>query len=130
MDELDTSATGLSFRPSKRRKVFRRRQEEEEDGDHVTAAISDAPGAIVSPTAVVERGIESETVGDVSKQRRPAAIRKRGVGFSSSRVQQGGDHVVTEESSALVPLDSVVEVAHSRFMAPTGQAIVKEDKHM
>ncbi|KXS95065.1 hypothetical protein AC579_2111 [Pseudocercospora musae] len=127
-ESVDAPAHAL-FRPSKRRKVFRKRnlgeaQEEEE------AAMGNAPPKERNGNDGRDDVEESSSVS--SAIRRPTA-KKHGIGFGGSG--SGTSAAMKEASSAdhaLVPRESQVSAAAKadRFVKPMGKAEVIEDKHL
>jgi len=139
MTEFDTVSEDVVFRSSKRRKVFRKRPDREEDVDTRTEQVmehSDTP-ALSKRTGseLIGNDEESETQSatDRAPLRKPGTSRKAGVGFSNSRGRRADDSQEPSEHNAVVragPVESATVAAASRFTMPTGQAIVKDDKHM
>ena len=117
------------FRPSKRRKVFRKRIAEEDD----QAAELQEDAAELDES----RGATDPSQQDANEQqpvvRRPVA-KKHGIGFSSSGTANPGagrQDVPTE--TALVPVvdkEAGDALRSDRFTKPTGKASVVEDKHL
>lgn len=126
------------FRASKRRKVFRKRPDEDEIVASVAPASSSAFPNEPSRTYLAPDDVEdANTVTEASrgglvKHRRIGQVRRAGVGFSSGQatsvaVEEGDDNLTIVVAE---PNPSTLDMSASRFMAPTGQAAVKEDKHM
>ncbi|KAF2152633.1 hypothetical protein K461DRAFT_294285 [Myriangium duriaei CBS 260.36] len=122
----DSSEEKVMFRPSKRRKVFRTRATDDEE-EGVFEAKKENPDTTKS-------GDEDDLKGfgrPKAHLRNP--FRKSGIAFSSgdrpNRDSSNGD----VNATALVPSNpaiSAAAMAASRFVVPTGQLAVKEDKHM
>jgi len=144
LDDVPNSEAAL-FRPSKRRKVFRKRAED--DDQHDLEPATDANGLIDRPPPPIEVPQDAarpqysdRPSGAMRVQRRPGAARKAGVGFSSAGSSGGRiDHTSNDTDSANIdtlvleriePTDSAAAIAANRFTAPTGQVVAKEDKHM
>lgn len=121
MPDDPAPATEPLFRPSKRRRIGRVKRDEDEDEEAPTAP-SDQQHAV----ADVHETEETAPTKSVIRQRKP----KTGIAFSNStlpRVAHDGDN---GQGQALVAVPDAVEIAHSRFMAPTGQVAATDDKHM
>ena len=137
MADDGADAGGIVFRASKRRKIFRKRHEDEDDNQSTTNQYEALDQSSILPTSSHEyrdadEGERGEGVGAASV-RRPGAHRKAGVGFSNSQTQRLVESEEPDESRAMIrsdPSASATAVASSRFTAPSGQAVVKDDKHM
>lgn len=138
MDQANDLPSEPKFRANKRRKIYRRRADEE-DGGHTALvapnATNDAPEASVVSLhdADDEAAAKATRRADMPIPKRSAPSRRGGVGFSSSHAQRPVRAEYEGDNLALVPTDTstgAVDFASSRFMAPTGQAVVKDDKHM
>ncbi|KAH0344282.1 hypothetical protein KCU81_g4865, partial [Aureobasidium melanogenum] len=114
---------GPVFRPSKRRKVFRKRREDDEtpEGDVATQPRS--------ATTVEKKQQEAEAETPLNYVR-PLGSRKGGVAFSSTRTaNDSGTSSVVDTNAPPTPLNAV-EHAQARFVAPTGHIASADDKHM
>lgn len=120
---------GPVFRPSKRRKVFRKRRDDDEisEGDVATRT-----GSATTADSKQQGESEAETRdGGVSlSYPRPLGSRKGGVAFSSTRTaNDSGTSSVVDTNAPPTPLNAV-EHAQARFVAPTGHIASADDKHM
>ncbi|KAK6000774.1 hypothetical protein QM012_003499 [Aureobasidium pullulans] len=120
---------GPVFRPSKRRKVFRKRRDDDEtsEGDVATQT-----GSAAAADDKQHGKAEAETKdGSVSLSYvRPLGSRKGGVAFSSTRTaNDSGASSVVDTNAPPTPLNAV-EHAQARFVAPTGHIASADDKHM
>ena len=127
----------VSFRPSKRQKIFRQRkgsEDDDSDGD-MSSPASPARSALgeASPLYPPSDGKEDNfSLSDVLRMRKVAQRRKGGVEFSSSTPQPQASFIApapppsAEQSTAL---SNPVSLIHSRFAPPTGQ-VADVDKHM
>lgn len=116
---------GPVFRPSKRRKVFRKRRD---DGDEAP----DGDVATVAGSSKQHQDVQAETRdGSVSLSNvRPLGSRKGGVAFRSTRtINDSGTSSVLDTNAPPTPLNAV-EHAQARFVAPTGHIASADDKHM
>jgi len=141
LDDVHNTKASL-FRPSKRRKVFRKRVEDDDQHDLEPATNADnlidrPPPPIEVPQDAARPQYPNQPSGAMRVQRRPGAAKKAGVGFSSSGTRT--DHTTTDAHSAdtnalaierIEPTGSAAAIAANRFTAPRGQAVAKEDKHM
>ena len=115
------------FRPSKRPKTFRRRADDEDDH---------AQHAIAQESTNVEHDQIAETPGDQEKDmqalqsRRATKARRTGVNFSSASSPRPSNQTQETAIAKIDPTQSATSTAAGRFTAPTGQAVMKEDKHM
>ena len=124
--EGDASSEPL-FRANKRRKVFRKRASSEEPTapENVTQDSVDA--------AAGEDGPEIEEVGSsgVVRFQKRAAVKKRGIGFTSSDAARNSEDVIEEKALILADNDEPEQTIHGdRFVKPTGRVVVTENKHM
>ncbi|KAK4497934.1 hypothetical protein PRZ48_010590 [Zasmidium cellare] len=126
MAENAEEAREALFRPSKRRKVFRKRVTGDEDAEGRQDGIAELTGSNGDVNAVEEDSHEG-----LSVVRRPAA-KKHGIGFSSNDATN--QTVVRQDvSTALVPVveqEAGNALQSDRFTKPTGNAGVVEDKHL
>ena len=118
MDEPTSNAASPVFRSAKRRKILRQRPGEEDhqrDERHREAADTPEPS-------------ESERVARVLK----SGLKKHGIAFASS-IRQAQRVEESNEESAMVSMhpDRTQRLARvDRFVKPTGQITVADDKHM
>ncbi|KAG9828440.1 hypothetical protein KCU98_g14203, partial [Aureobasidium melanogenum] len=119
---------GPIFRPSKRRKVFRKRRDDDEtsEGDVATQ-----PGsATTADNKQQEAEAETRDGGVSLSYVRPLGSRKGGVAFSSTRTaNDSGTSSVVDTNVPPTP-PNAVEHAQARFVAPTGHIASADDKHM
>ena len=124
---------GPVFRAHKRRKVFRKRADEDDDNDADTITPT-GPAAVADGDKDGEVEAEAKETAAVQRLRKPAATRKRGVGFTSTSESRrlGGDSGATSANNTDAPGTplSAVEHAQARFVAPTGHIASSDDKHM
>lgn len=118
---------GPVFRPSKRRKVFRKRRDDDEISE-------DGLATQTRPATTADnkqhREAEAETRDGGVSLVRPLGSRKGGVAFSSSRTaNDSGTSSVVDTNAPPTPLNAV-EHAQARFVAPTGHIASADDKHM
>lgn len=135
------------FRPSKRRKVFRKRLHDDD------TAIAQAPptstaGVIAAEERVVpattttaetneqgpERAPEADlSVAEILRRRKLGKARRGGIEFSNAAQAQRSMSETPQSSNALAVVDqerSVLDVAAGRFAPQTGQRVDVLDKHM
>ncbi|KAG9674988.1 hypothetical protein KCU95_g9335, partial [Aureobasidium melanogenum] len=114
---------GPVFRPSKRRKVFRKRRDDDETSEGDVATQTE------SATTADKKQQEAEAETSLNYVR-PLGSRKGGVAFSSSRTaNDSGTSSVVDTNAPPTPLNAV-EHAQARFVAPTGHIASADDKHM
>ncbi|KAH0372410.1 hypothetical protein KCU65_g1094, partial [Aureobasidium melanogenum] len=114
---------GPVFRPSKRRKVFRKRRDDDETSE------GDVATQTGSTTTVEKKQQETEAETPLNYVR-PLGSRKGGVAFSSTRTaNDSGTSSVVDTNAPPTPLNAV-EHAQARFVAPTGHIASADDKHM
>ena len=138
MAEVGDTSNDPIFRASKRRKIFRRRLEDDDTEQPVFNYGANLAGS--GPDAIGERAETEEATMEEAGARatwsssvRRAGMRKAGVAFTSGRVERSDREADDASSTSVVRRDAptdVVQNATSRFMAPTGQAVLTEDKHM
>ncbi|GAB7341057.1 hypothetical protein MBLNU457_7379t1 [Dothideomycetes sp. NU457] len=116
------------FRPSKRRKTFRKRAGEDEE-DIQSTEREDAH-RVLEDKMGQETVIEDDKTGDTTQTRRPAKPRRVGVNFSSAPSPRPKDQTSHTTLARIEPAQDATPTAVGRFTAPTGQAVQKEDKHM
>lgn len=123
-ESADAPADAL-FRPSKRRKVFRKRNLDDDQEDTV---VGNQPQKEPSPNNGGDHVNQSTNLSSVV--RRPNA-KKYGIGFGGSGNSAGMKEASSAEN-ALVPRGSQVSAAAQvdRFVKPIGKAEVVEDKHL
>ena len=128
------SVATFSFRPAKRRKVFRQRPAAESDSEGETPAPISPTAAATTVNSSESGSAESQNEGislaEVLRKRKGAQRRKGGVEFSSSTPQPQASIAappapIQATSEVLQP----VSLIQARFAAPTGQA-ADVDKHM
>jgi hypothetical protein len=115
------------FRANKRRKVFRKRAGSEEPtaAENVTRDSVDAAAGL--------DGSEHEEIGSsgVVKFQKKAAVKKRGIGFTSSETVRNSEDVVEERALVLANNEEPEQtIPGDRFVKPTGRVAVAENKHM
>ena len=138
VDQSESAALpAFSFRPAKRRKVFRQRREDADSGSEKETSGSASPGPLVavkgSPTALLSeaQGDDGLSLSEVLRMRKAAQRRKDGVEFCSSTPQPQATSVappsptVTQASET----STAISMINSRFAPPTGQ-VADVDKHM
>jgi len=116
------------FRPSTRRKTFRKRADDDEDDTPATDR-EDARGTMEEATLPATTTGE-ERAGDIAQSRRPGKSRRFGVNFSSAASARPMDQTDHTAIAKVEPVQDAMPAAAGRFTAPTGQAVQKEDKHM
>lgn len=131
MDTTETSEPQQEalFRPSKRRKVFRKRVAgDDQDAEERQGSSAELDGSGGDVNAVQEDFNHSLPV-----VRRPTA-KKHGISFSSSNApNQGATNQVAPTETALVPVieqETGNSLQGDRFTKPTGNVGVVEDKHL
>lgn len=117
------------FRPSKRRKVFRKRvagdDQDGEDRQGSTAELDEPSGDV--------NAVQEDHNQSVPVVRRPAA-KKHGISFSTSGA--ANQSIASEGLSTRMALVPVIEqeaasaLQSDRFTKPTGNVGVVEDKHL
>lgn len=139
---MDPAPPEPMFRASKRRKVMRKRANDDSSDQAssqapISARPTDIAVALSAPetSTYQERVTEEEQGGpaeQVLRQRKPLGARKRGIGFSNSITPRASatDDATEAGSSAMVPTETTVEFAASRFVAPTGHVAITDDRHM
>ncbi|KAL1306690.1 hypothetical protein AAFC00_005360 [Neodothiora populina] len=140
------------FRPSKRRRIARLKQTTSDDDDDnesasprptpldATCLEAVAAAERLSPSAAEHDGEEDGLRKRPSVlQRRPGNKRGAGLAFTSAAStrlkeahQDDGDSqaLTTATTTITNPGTSLTEQASSRFVAPTGQVVKLDDKHM
>lgn len=130
------------FRPSKRRKFYRKRTDAE---DHTSPTVSSAPPPPESMTVdelishhgyLVEsrdqkKDEEPLSVAEILRQRKAALPRKGGIEFTNSNTStsstlQTSDVLIVKEDDTPADIKSVIQ----RFTPQTGQVSDVADKHM
>ena len=129
------------FRPSKRRKFYRKRTDAEDEG---SSTISSAPppasmtvDELISHhahrTETEDRRTEGEplSIAEILRQRKAALRRKGGIEFTNSHTStstkpQTSDALVLKEDDTPADIKSVI----GRFAPQTGQVSDVADKHM
>lgn len=126
------------FRASKRRRIVRRKQDEDAFDDS-TPLQTPPPLQVTSQSLLGEATQNVTNIADESaqndapiRQRKPVTSKRGGIAFSSSGKQRdlNDNKQDSDEGQALVPAINVSEIANSRFIAPTGQIVSTDDKHM
>ena len=148
--QKDTSSTNPAFRPSKRRKFYRKRDDSDSnlEGDGIRSLSDGGPPAEVPTTLeeLVEQarnatGVEHEadaepqlSVTEILRRRRAARSRRGGIEFSnaghgtkanSDSAQHINAIVLIEKDDSVADIKTVVD----RFAPQTGQ-VADVDKHM
>ena len=148
--QKDTSSINPAFRPSKRRKFYRKRDDSDSnlEGDGIRSLSHGGPPAEVPTTLeeLVEQarnttGVEHEvdaepqlSVTEILRRRRAARSRRGGIEFSnvghgtkanSDTAQHPNAVVVIDKDDSLAEIKTVVD----RFAPQTGQ-VADVDKHM
>ncbi|KAH0388006.1 hypothetical protein KCU92_g1347, partial [Aureobasidium melanogenum] len=119
---------GPVFRPSKRRKVFRKKRDHDELSDDDVA--TQTGPATTADNKQPEAEAETRDGGVSLSYVRPLGSRKGGVAFSSTRTaNDSGISSVVDTNAPPTPLNAV-EHAQARFVAPTGHIASADDKHM
>lgn len=116
------------FRPSKRRKIFRKRADEDEDDN--TATGRDEAHRIAKAETTPGTMTGDERAGNTTQPRRPGKPRRFGVNFSSASSPRPADQTDKSAMTRVNPVQDAISAAAGRFTAPTGQTVQKEDKHM
>lgn len=129
------------FRPSKRRKFYRKRTDVEDEGSPIPSSPPPPPSMTVdelishhahlTDTQHLKPDEESLSVAEILRQRKAALRRKAGIEFtnsqpSTSTTPQTSDALVVKEDDTLADIRAVVE----RFAPQTGQVSDVADKHM
>jgi len=124
---MTDESIGAVFRPSKRRRTFRKRDIDEDDH-----AQNESAEKHFNPQHHLIIEGANDNVGDehASLSRRPGKARRIGVNFSSASSSRPSDLTTEMTIARLEPTQSATSAAAGRFTAPTGQAVMKEDKHM
>lgn len=126
------------FRASKRRRIVRRRQDGDASDDS-TPLQTPPPIQVTSQSHPDEATQDVTTINDESaqngapiRQRKPTTSKRGGIAFSSSGKQRdlNDNKQDSGEGQALVPAINISEIANGRFIAPTGQVVSTDDKHM
>ena len=145
--ENEASAPEL-FRPSKRRKFYRRKIEAEAEDDEAASAPPNAPAPAPEPMTVDElishggdgsstaqeaSGEAKRSINDIIRQRKAIQRRKGGIEFTN----HDAAHPSPETSNQLVRKEDVedeisedIRNVISRFAPQTGQITEDTDKHM
>ena len=129
------------FRPSKRRKFYRKRTDLDDEGSPIPSSPphphSMTVDELISHHAHLtdnhdlKADEEPLSVADILRQRKAALRRKGGIEFtnshtSTSNTPQTNDALILKEDDTLADIRSVVE----RFAPQTGQVSDVADKHM
>lgn len=129
MAENPEPQQGALFRPSKRRKVFRKRvAEDDQVAEERQGSVAEFNGSSGDANAVQEGSNDLPPV-----VRRPAA-KKHGISFSTNGAANQG--ITRQDISTEVALVPVIEqdvgnaLQSDRFTKPTGNVGVVEDKHL
>jgi len=141
MADRHAQSEEVVFRSSKRRKIFRKRPDEEHDNQtetkqHEVPEQSPALPAVsqeYNDTDEDRQGEEVSSASNTAPFRRHHANRKAGVGFSNSRTQRTVQSQEPDERREIArqdPGETASTAGMSRFTAPSGQVVVKDDKHM
>ena len=132
MDE-DTPTPAPLFRPTKRRKVWRKRPESEDEEDQTVPPIpSKQPADTMERSASVPLPVSELSMAEVLKKRKQGQARRAGIGFNNALGREAGNlDLVSQETSRNGDMASSSEVADGRFIRQTGQQVTKgSDKHM
>ncbi|KAI9834955.1 MAG: hypothetical protein M1819_002678 [Sarea resinae] len=145
MDLSETAPTSEPlFRPTKRRKFYRKREEDNEDGGNtsVTTLRTTEPSIATPPSQADTEGSTQSTAGDLThlsmtdilRLRKAVRSRKGGIEFSarSNNVARGNSPSAGPTSDALIEREQTPEEIQpvvNRFAPQTGQ-IADVDKHM
>ena len=129
------------FRPSKRRKFYRKRTNVEDESSSIPSSPPPPPSMTVdelishhahlTDTQHLKTDEEPLSVAEILRQRKAALRRKGGIEFTNSRsststTPQTSDALVVKEDDTLADIRSVIE----RFAPQTGQVCDVADKHM
>ena len=131
------------FRPSKRRKFYRKRTDAEDEGPpNVSSAPSPPPESMTVEELIFHHGHltgsqdektaeEPLSVADILRHRKAALRRKGGIEFTNSHTSmpttsQTSDALVVKEDDTPADIKSVIQ----RFAPQTGQVSDVADKHM
>jgi len=128
MADNDQSVGEAAFRANKRRKMFRKRKDTDAADDEAT---QDAPSTTDRARDSIDVGSQSPQP-NLLTQRRPA-VRKFGIGFTSSSRPQTQELEDNNEERAVIPMHPSREqnlVQTDRFIKPTGKVAVVDDRHM
>ena len=150
MEGMTSQAAGPApelFRPSKRRKFYRKRTEADpEDGEDAASTPPAARAAILSPEPMtvdelIELGSTTPlqhsdgpqlAIQDILRQRKAAQRRKGGIEFTNrsttSPAPEASNALVTKDAEDDIPAD--IRDVTSRFAPQTGQVTDDTDKHM
>lgn len=147
MANIEDEPAEPRFRPSKRRKVFRKRLNDDDTAiaqalPTSTADVIAAEERVVPATTTIaetneqgpERAPEADlSVADILRRRKLGKARRGGIEFSNAAQAQRSMSETPQSSNALVVVDqerSVLDVAAGRFAPQTGQRVDVLDKHM
>lgn len=138
------------FRPSKRRKYFRKRGEAEAGDDETATTTKDATAPVIAPELMTVDELISQggdgpssvhaasedaglSIQDVIRLRKAAQRRKGGIEFrnnstASPAPEMGEQLIAKEDTEEDIPED--IKNVISRFAPQTGQVTDDNDKHM
>lgn len=137
-DAIEDDTQVPSFRPAKRRKVYRKRDDEPTDEAPRESTTVPSPQAqtlddlILSASTPTTEASSSNPIADLIRQRKSLQRKRHGIEFSTQRpTASSPQNIVVDEENApreekLRDWDSV----SSRFAPQTGQAVSVDDKHM
>ena len=129
------------FRPSKRRKFYRKRTDADDQASPPLSSTTTPPLAPMTvdefishhahSTETPDQKTEHLSVAEILRQRKAALRRKGGIEFtnshaSTSSTPQTSDALIAKEDDTPADIKSVIE----RFAPQTGQVTDVADKHM
>ena len=146
MMDMDEPAVPDLFRPSKRRKFYRKRTETDDEETTPVSQSADPASPAPEPAVPVEvyehvapspihlNDEPALSVAEIIRQRKAAQRKRGGVEFTSSAIpgsaspQASNALVVQEEAEDDIPAD--IKSVIARFAPQTGQVSEETDKHM
>ena len=130
------------FRPSKRRKFYRKRSDVEDEGSPTPPPSAPPPESMTVDELISHHAHQTEahdqrtddeplSIPEILRQRKAALRRKGGIEFtniptSTSAAPQTSDALVAKEDDTPADIKAVIE----RFAPQTGQVSDVADKHM
>lgn len=139
---IDSENSSDLFRPSKRRKFYRKRTDGEDQASPTLPSTTPPPVSMTVDELITHHAHLTEaqdqntdqeplSVADILRQRKAALRRKGGIEFtnkhtSTSSTPQAGDALILKEDDTPADIKSVIE----RFAPQTGQVSDVADKHM
>lgn len=124
MDETDAPSV---FRPTKRRRVFRKRAGSEDASYHDTTTTDAREASLEDPGDDAGDASDGVSVADILRRRQASKRSRAGIGFNNERDVQHG----AQESNVQAQQSPAPDLTGGRFTRQTGMRVDDgTDKHM